>query len=620
METLSFEKNIFNRKTIMNLKKALLLIGISLLIICTANAVSVLKYLPKNPSLDGSVDYRAEIQKALDENETVELVGSGNSKKPFIYGIMPSKINISKTFRSRSPYGIFVHSGHILRGSKSAVIKRIPNKGQMIITGKGVSVKGIIIDGNKKAHWPKFKELGKHDTGISIGNSNLIEDCYIYNNPGHAFSTHANNSVIRRCKAKNIGYIDIKFSAAYYKGSWDRWSGDAFYIRGHNNLVIDCDSEDAFRWDYTTCHAKSGGSIFINCKGRDVLWRSYGFIDIEGCDGAGSIMINCKSPDGSISISTSGSKLINCTGNRINVYSSDNVLISGCETFGGGLAVGGWSSSKKSYIRGGANPIVINNIINRSNPGPGVQQTSDWSLSVFSTDGKGIVAGNVLNEYKGRLGRGPGMKFDKVKAYDNIKKYGQFKLPENSKANEAKNKMKQVQTAASLRKFAQKILDIAKKLGIKGKIVVTTIVEPQASFIKDIKNIGEKQKWFLVGKMPKKVQQLAIGQHWDNVIGQYHNYAWYFIKVPLDMDNQHICDTVYLLFGGIDSECKVWLNGNYIGSHKGWKDPFKLQVPFKLLKWKDKDDPNTLAIKVYTPAGMGGIYANIATVMTKKNN
>ena len=118
-------------------------------------------------------------------------------------------------------------------------------------------------------------------------------------------------------------------------------------------------------------------------------------------------------------------------------------------------------------------------------------------------------------------------------------------------------------------------------------------------------------------KMPKKVQKLAIGQHWDNVIGKYHSYGWYFIKLPLDIDDQYICDTVYLLFGGVDSECKVWVNGEEIGSHKGWKDPFKLKIPFKLLKWKDNDDPNTLVVRVYTPAGLGGIYGNIAAVMTK---
>lgn len=593
----------------MNMKRTLMSTGISLLLIGTADAVSVLKYLPENPKLDGSVNYSAEIQTALDENEAVELTGSGNAENPFIYGV--------KCGENKSKCGIVVPEGRTLKGSKSAIIKRIPSSGKTIISERGARIKGIIIDGNKNAHWPEFKDLGKSDMGIMIGTDNLIEDCYIYNIPGIAFGTYADNSVVRRCKAKNSGYIDLKFKVDYYQGKWDNYSGDSFYIRGNNNIVIDCDSEDAFRWDYTTCHEKSGGSIFINCKGRDVLWNSYGFIDIEGCDGEGSIMINCKSPDGSIAISTSGSKLINCTGHRINVYASDNVLVEGCETLGGGLAVGGWSSSKNTFIRGGTNPVVINNIINRDNPGPGVSETSDWSLSVFSTDGNGIAAGNILNEYKGELGRGPGMKFDKVKSYDNIKDYKNYKGPRNSDAKKAKEEMAKAQLNARLRDFGLEVPKIAAKLGVKDEILVTKTLSPEADFIKDEKNIGEGEKWFLPGKVPTGTQKLPIGQHWDNSIGKYHNYAWYFLKFPLDMDDQHICDTVNLIFGGIDSECKVWLNGEYIGSHEGWADPFILKVKLESLKWRDEDDQNTLVIRAYTPAGLGGVYGNIAIIMTK---
>ncbi|MDD5598208.1 MAG: hypothetical protein PHV82_09700, partial [Victivallaceae bacterium] len=404
-------------------------------------AVNIMKYLPRDARLDGSVDYRAEIQKALDENETVELAGSGNPAKPLIYGV---KI-------PRSRIGLTVPEGHTLIGSSSAVIKRIPSAGSVLLTQKGVRIKGIIIDGNKKAHWPEFEDLGKGDMGIRIGPDNLIESCSIYDMPGTAFATSSDGSVIRNCKARNVGYIDLKYSSNRYIGKLDRWSGDGFYIRGHKNLVIDCCSEDAFRWDYTTCHGNVGDTLFINCKGRDVLWKTYGFIDIEACDGKGSTMINCKSPDGSIAISTSDSKLIGCTAHHIDVHAADNIFISGCETLGGGLAVGGWCSLRKSYVRGGANPIVINNVINRNIAEAGVPGTSDWSLSVFSTDGKGIVAGNLLNEYE----NGPGMKFDKVKAYDNLKKYGRFKLPQNSAAEKIKRQVEAEHAVVRFREFGR---------------------------------------------------------------------------------------------------------------------------------------------------------------------
>jgi len=598
----------------MCLKNKKFLVGSAVLLLAVAHvtAVSVLNYLPENPQLDGTVNYGVEIQKALNENPSVELLGSGDPDQPFIYGIKNTPDDKYKRGK-----GLIVPAGHILMGSESAIIKRIPSQGPLIVTEKGAWVKGIIIDGNKKAHWPEFEEMRNVDMGIRIGANNVIEDCTIYNTPGIAFGTYANSSVIRRCKAKNSGYIDVKFKADYYQGKWDRYSGDSFYIRGYNNVVIDCDSEDAFRWDYTTCHENAGGTVYINCNGRDTLWRSYGFIDIEGCDGDGSIMINCKSPNGNIAVSTSGSKLINCTGKRINIHSTDNVLVSGCETYGGGLVVGGWSSHKTSYVRGGASPVVINNIINRSSPGPGVPETSDWSLSVFSTDGEGIVAGNVLNEYKGKQGRGPGMKFDNVKAYDNVIEYKEYVIEENPEKSNAKFEMEKLQRLGRLQEFGLKVPTLAEKLNIDGTIIVNKIITPDALFLKDEKNVGEKEQWFLPGKMPANAKEMPIGQHWDTVIGQYHNYGWYFLKVPLDMDDQHIIDTFYLLFEGIDSECAVWLNGNYIGKHEGWNDPFKMAVPLETLKWKDDDDPNTLVIRVFTPAGLGGIYGNIAAVMTK---
>ncbi len=582
--------------------KVLLLLSI----IVSANIISagnILDYLPKNPKFDGSTDYSKSLQKAVNENTVLRLKGSGNPEKPYIYGIRINK----KT-------GVRIPAGHILIGEKGAVIRRLPSKGVLLQTGRGCQLRGIVIDGNKKSHWPEFPNMGKMDYAIKIGAENLIENCYVYNSPGHAFATHADRSVIRSCKAKNSGYIDIKYKKDFFQSRWGKHSGDSFYIRGHDNILVDCDSEDAFRWDYTTCHSKSGGTVYINCNGRDVMWKSYGFIDIEGCDGDGSTLINCKSHDDGISISTSGSILINCAASRINCYAVDNLRIIGCETFGGGLAVGGWDSGKNAFIRGGANPIVIGNIINRSNTGLGVVGTSDWSLSVFSTDGKGIAAGNVLNQ-AGK--NGPGMKFDKVKTFNNIKQVKPYKIKVSGKESAKREKLSELREAAK-KEFAIKAQAISKKLGVKGKIVVVTLAETSAKFIKDQTEKGKQARWYLPQNMPKNTARINIGEHWDGQTGKYHGTAWYFIKLPMDTDDQHICNTAYLLFGGVDSECKVWLNGQYLGEHKGWKDPFLMQVPFKALKWKDQDEPNILTVRVYTPSGLGGIYGNIAAILTKK--
>lgn len=574
--------------------------------------VSVLKYLPANPQLDGSVDYRAEIQRAVNENKVLEFPGSGDPARPHVYGIRPADNQ-----RLKRPCGLDVPAGHTLIGSGSAVLKRLPNRGYLIVTGKGVTVRSLIVDGNKAAHFPEFPELGKSDMGICFGAENLIEDCYVYNIPGIAFGTYSDRSLVRRCKARNAGYIDVKFKADYYQGKWDKYSGDSFYIRGRDNVVADCDSEDASRWDYTTCHERSGGTLYLNCNGRDVTFRSYGFIDIEGCDGAGSILVNCKSPDGSLAVSTSGTQLYNCTAQRINAYAADDVVIANCETFGGGLCVGGWSSAKKSYIRGGNRPIVVNNIVNRDAPGAGVPETSDWSLSVFSADGGGLAAGNVLHEYRGPKGRGPGLKFDKVPHYGNVLDYGQYKIPDRPEPDADARALQKAQADVRLREFAVKIPELAEKLQVPGKIVVTTLTAAEGDFIKDETDAGVKGEWFKPGKKPAGTRKIDIGRHWDNQIGGYSGHAWYFIALPLDQDDRHICDTVNLLFGGVDTEARVWLNGEFIGQSDDWANPFALKVPFKLLKWEDEAEPNLLAVRVSSKAGLGGVYGYIAAVLTK---
>ncbi len=567
------------------------------------DGVSVLKYLPKNAKLDGSVDYRKQIQKAINENQAVFFPGSNTPDSPFIYGI-----------KTDGKTGLKIPAGHILSGSKNSILRRLPSKGALIRTEIDVVISGLVIDGNKKAHWPTFKDLGKHDTGIYFSSRNIINKCRISNNPGTAFATTSDDSLVIKCKATNSGYIDMRFKADYYQGKWDKWSGDSFYIRGHRNKVIDCESQDAFRWDYTTCHKKAGKSLFVNCTGKDMMWKTYGFIDIEGCDGGGSTLVNCKSPDGSLVISTSGSEAIDCSSKLINVYSADNIKLIACETFGSGLAIGGWSSSKNTFIAGGASPIVIGNIVNRDSAGPGVPQTSDWSLSVFSTNGKGLVLGNYLNDYR----NGPGMKFDKVAAFNNKRKTGKYKVPVDSAIQEIKNKQDNKLARERKLHFIEKLPEIVTKQGIKGKIAVRVLARENVQFKKDKKNIGVKSHWYMPKKVPSGLQPIKIGRHWDSQIGKYHNTGWYFISMPFDMDDQHITDSVYMIFEGVDSECEVFFNGSLIGRHKGWKDSFYFRLPKAKIKWEGNENPNLLVVKVYTPGGVGGIYGNIAAIMTRK--
>ena len=571
-----------------------------------AEWASVLDYLPQEAKLDGSVDYSEQFTKALEGNVALLIPGSKDVDKPHVYGLTT---------------GVKIPDGHVVRAEPNAVLKRLPSKGQLLHVGRGARVIGVTVDGNKYAHWPQFEDLGKSDSAFILRGNCVVEGCYAYDVPGIAFQCYSNHNVVRKCKARNCGYIDLKFNADFYQGKWDRWSGDGFYFRGHHNLIVDCEAYDCFRWAYTTCHENAGLATYINCKGYASNWKPYGFIDIEGCDGGGTTLIDCVGTFGTIAISTSGTKMYRCEASDIHVYNADHVEIVGCTTHGGGLGVGGWSSVKNSAVRGGDNPIVVGNTINKYGPTSGIGGVSDWSFSVFSADRKGLVANNVLNEYEGPEGKGPGMKLDNVAAHGNVVEFGTSQIPPEAPkvaGGESPN-LKARLRRRQLQTFAVQAPDLARKLGLGRKITNVTVVEPDALFVKDLDEKGEKQEWFDPAKRPTSdaLKPIRLGEHWDGQHGQYHGHAWYFAKLTLDQDHRFIADQTHLLFAGVDSDCRVFLNGKLLGEHSGWNEPFLVEVPMDLLTWEDQG-ANDLAIHVWTPAGLGGVYGHVAALLSQE--
>jgi hypothetical protein len=542
------------------------------------------------------------LQQALTTFNLVTLAGSGDPTRPRQYPVRP---------------GLVIPSGHTLRGSDSAELLRLPARGKLVRLEPCARIHRVIINGNKYRHYPEFEDLGKSDMGIQATSNCLVEECVVYDIPGCAFATYGDDNLFRACKAVNSGYIDLKFKADYYQGKWDRWSGDSFYIRGHNNIVLDCDSEDAFRWDYTTCHENSGNTVYVNCTGRDVRWRSYGFIDIEGCDGLGSVMINCKSPDGSIAISTRKSKLINCAAAKINIYNSDEAMVVNSETLGQGLAYGGWTSRQNQQIKGGKDPVIVGNVINRSAVTAGVPETADWSFTVFSDNQRGLVADNRLLEHKTNDGQtGPGWKFQGVKVSGNRLEYGQYTAPRPQVDPEIKKAAANRLARAKMMDFTKKLPTLLEQLEVREKVVGTVMAPLDVTFRQDPKKVGETEKW--MENAPGDAIPFQIGQHWDNQIGTMHNQAgWYFIDLPLDMDLQHNCSKVFLLFEGVDSDCEVYLNGRKIGENHTWDKPFVFAVPKTELLWQDDARPNRIVVKAWTPGGLGGVYGLVAAILAE---
>jgi hypothetical protein len=580
------------------------------------DGVSVLKYLPAEPILDGSVDYRPAIQKALNENVCVVLTGNNDPAKPNIYGL-----SCGSDFR-----GIIIPEGKVLVGSPGAILRRMPSVGALVVLGKEAQVIGVTIDGNKKSHnTPELLDKVGKTGGTAFqanGDRAVIRNCVVFDAPGHAFHASASNVLLWRCKARNCGIIDLKFNADYYQGKWDSWSGDAFYIKGFHDLIMDCESYDCFRWGFTTCHDKAGASTYIDCLMYNEKWRTYGFIDIEDCrdDREGTILVGMKAPKGKtrrVVVSSEKAVVLNCTMERFIGRSADDLIVAGCTTYGSGLGVGGWSSTANAMIRGGTNPVILDNTVIKNAPKSGIPEVSDWSLSVFSTDGKGIVAGNILKEYEGQAGKGMGMKLDKVSEANNEVEYGQWTLePSINLSVSAQDEP----TQQKLREFVSGVPDLASKLGIQGTITQIVMLQPQAMFLKDPDNVGQKQGWFDSAKRPaaNKLTCITLGDSWQSRIGDYRGQAWCFTTFKVSGDDFHACDTANLLFGGASAECQVYLNGKLVGGNKNGDTPFNLNIPVSngTVRWDDTET-NDVAIRIFLPGTMSGIFEYVALVLSK---
>jgi len=578
------------------------------------DAADVRKYLPADAVLDGSVDYSAQIQKALDENPVVILTGSGDAKKPAIYGVKTAE---------GSPTALNVPAGHILLGSPDAILRRIPSRGRTVIVGNGGMVMGLIIDGNKNAHWPEFQNLGKiQGSGIILTNDAAAIGCTIYDLPGIAFATYSHRNVFWKNVARNVGYIDLKYNATFYQGRWDNDSGDGFYVRGYGNLVLDCEAYDCFRWGYTTCHENSGTTTYINSTMHNTLYRTYGFIDLEDCkhDPIGTMVINMRATQGSLTVAgTNNAMLFNSESGSFVGWNANDLFVAGSRTHGGGMGIGGWTSARNAQVRGGNNPVYLGNTVVKATASSGIPSISDWSLSIFSSDGKGLAAGNVLKEYEGPAGKGTGLQLDQVTHANNTVEYGSWIESTSGNTEERINATDAIRTRA-MRTFNAQIADIAGSLGAKGNITRVIFPRPQAQFIQDKANVGEKEAWFKPENKPAddKLKPIFFGEHWDPQHGYYEGHAWYFTTFQITEDDFHGCDQVYLLLSGVDTESKVYINGQQVGITNVWNKPFLLEIPRATqgpIKW-DENLLNNLTIHVFSPQGMGGVYGQVALVLS----
>jgi beta-galactosidase/beta-glucuronidase len=79
-----------------------------------------------------------------------------------------------------------------------------------------------------------------------------------------------------------------------------------------------------------------------------------------------------------------------------------------------------------------------------------------------------------------------------------------------------------------------------------------------------------------------------------------HEVFWYERRVEniRTAEQKKIGDRVLLRFGAVDYEAKVWVNGNFVGGHRGGHVPFDIDVSDELLS----EGKNTVVVRVYDSA------------------
>lgn len=396
--------------------------------------VNVQKYLPEGWEDEPQLDLREYIQEALNENAMVYCPGSTDPDNPRLYHITPT---------------LEVPRGARLEFGPHHRIVRLPSEGRLISLQDEARIKGAIIDGNKYAHWPEYRDLGKEgEAAVHFRNHTLIEDVVVYNNPGHAFSSRGDYNRIYRCRAENIGYVDLKHGRSNYASAYDGSSGDGFYLRGEGNLVKDSESYDAFRWGFCSSHSGARQNVYVDCRGGDVNFRTYGFIDIEDAED-NNRLIRCISPNSRIAIPVSArTEVIQSMASFITVWdraesieryggyenvSNHGVLLNGNITTTtthryGGIGIGGRWTRRDDVTPGASSPIVVNNRMYKGDTA--TAQRVDWSFSVYSMDGHGVIANNLLFEYEDREEdvRGPGINLENIEGSNDQVIHGKWQM------------------------------------------------------------------------------------------------------------------------------------------------------------------------------------------------
>ncbi len=140
---------------------------------------------------------------------------------------------------------------------------------------------------------------------------------------------------------------------------------------------------------------------------------------------------------------------------------------------------------------------------------------------------------------------------------------------------------------------------------------VKTMIELKGKWLfkVDTADVGVSQMWYSTNFDRTDWDTVEVPGFWERYanFAKYDGIAWYYKEFEVKDINKKKKYAIW--FGGVDDDCGIWLNGEFVGEHRGYSDEFYFDVT-KFLK----PGKNELVVMVIDHGGPGGIYKPIAIV------
>lgn len=129
-------------------------------------------------------------------------------------------------------------------------------------------------------------------------------------------------------------------------------------------------------------------------------------------------------------------------------------------------------------------------------------------------------------------------------------------------------------------------------------------------FRADSLGAGITEQWYSPGVDRSGWTAVQVPRFWEDYPGMstYNGDGWYARTFNLVPGKEPLS----VQFAGVDDDATVWVNGQEVGGHTGYSDPFTVDVTPAV-----KNGQNLIVVRVVDHAGGGGIYRPVTLIETR---